>query len=146
MGVEAIAVREFKSTMNVTKFGAKRCSARHCRIHVQPDIVRAADGSELRQGVDGVRRGCSHGRADETGYESDLLIIGNLPLEKIRTHSKVRVHVDQPQIAQSNADNLNCFFYGGMCLGGSVCDQLSIASTVISGKIRGTLTSSQQGA
>src|SRR5438067_926344 len=63
MGVEDVAVSEFNSLVNVAEFGADRRRARHGRVHVQPDVVLAADASDLFDGIDGKRRSGAYSRA-----------------------------------------------------------------------------------
>ena len=146
MRVEAVAVGEFDAIVNEAEFRAERGSAAHGSIHVQPEIVVAADAGNFADGIDRIRRCCPRRRANEAGNQTGLDVRFDLLRQRFGAHGEVLVHFDLPQVVRAHAGDLHRLFDGGVSLCRAIGNEASIAAFAIAGELGCTFARGEQGA
>ena len=146
MRIEVVAVGEFDAALQVAEFRAEHGGARHGRVHMQPQIVLAADFADRGDRVHGVGRSRAHRGAHHARSQSGAAVRVDLARQGVRAHGEILVDFDEPQVLYADARDHGSLLQRGMGLRRDVGDEPSIASFLVADIVGGALACGQQGA
>ena len=117
MRIETVAVRVLQAILQVAKFGTERGGAGHRCIHMEPEVMLAADCADLPQGSMAFDEVVPTVPQTKKGISPGSFYLARSLRQALRTHCESFVHFDQTQILPADASDLNCLLDRGVGLG-----------------------------
>src|SRR5215467_2409764 len=100
--VEAVAVSQLQTLVNVTNLGAERGRARHGCVNMQPDILLPAGASNFLDRVNRVGGSSPYCGTNKKRNQPSAEIVCDVAGEEIGAHGEVAIHVDEVQVVKTD--------------------------------------------
>src|SRR5262245_16787820 len=111
---------------------------------MQPDSMLAADAGNFGDGIGGVRGSRSHCRTHEAWDATACSVLCDLTGKLVRTHRKVLVDGNRPQILRAQAGDFGGLFHRGMCLRGAIGNEFAVTTFCVAYVLCGALAPGEQ--